>query len=70
MSFKEAFEAKYHSCYNVIEQLNTPKQSGYILMQQPVNGITSSLLESFSRVYTCDGIICLKIGVYFSAGQK
>jgi hypothetical protein len=70
MSLKEAFAAKYHPCRNVIEQLNTPKQSGYIVMQQPVNQITCSLLESFSRVYTCDGIICLKTGVLFFRRSK
>jgi hypothetical protein len=29
---------------------------------------TYSLLESFSHVYTCDGIIRVITGVYFSAG--
>ncbi len=40
----------------------------FVGVPQPVNQTTNSHLESFSHVYTCDGIIHVITGVYFSAG--
>ncbi len=65
--FKEELTANTILVVMLSTHSTTLKQSGHIVMQQPVNRITSSLFEPFPHVCTWDGIIRVIKGVYFSA---